>query len=135
MSVGVAMTTEDVTDVETVYKRADIALYQSKTHAKGTFRLFHPEMQEKFDRAHRLRLDLATALENDELYLEFQPIVRTSDGAMIGAEALLRWQHPTQGFISPAEFIPIAEDSGLICEIGAWFLIGPAMPRKDGHGR
>ena len=121
-SVGVAMTTDDVADVEAVYKRADIALYQSKTHAKGTFRLFHPEMQEKFDRVHRLRLDLATALENDELYLEFQPIVRTSDGAIIGAEALLRWQHPTQGFISPAEFIPIAEDSGLICEIGAWLL-------------
>ena len=64
MSVGVAMTTEDVTDVEAVYKRADIALYQSKTHAKGNFRFFHPEMQEKFDRAHRLRLDLTTALEN-----------------------------------------------------------------------
>jgi EAL domain-containing protein (putative c-di-GMP-specific phosphodiesterase class I) len=79
-------------------------------------------MQEKFDREHRLRLDLTTALENDELFFEFQPIIRTSDGAVIGAEALLRWRHPTHGLISPAEFIPIAEDSGLICEIGAWLL-------------
>jgi diguanylate cyclase (GGDEF)-like protein/PAS domain S-box-containing protein len=122
MSIGVAMTTPDITDAESVYKRADIALYQSKTHAKGNFRLFHPDMQEKFDRAHRLRFDLATALENEELYLEFQPIIRTSDEAIIGAEALLRWRHPTRGFISPAEFIPVAEDSGLICEIGAWVL-------------
>jgi len=121
MSVGVAMTTAE-TDVEAFYKQADIALYQSKTHAKGNFRFFHADMQEKFDRAHRLRFDLTTALEKEELNLAFQPIIRTSDGAIIGAEALLRWRHPIRGFISPAEFIPIAEDSGLICEIGAWVL-------------
>ena len=112
----------DAADAEAVYKQADIALYQTKTNAKGNFRFFHPDMQEKFDKAHRLRLDLMTALENDELFLEFQPIVRTSDCAIIGAEALLRWRHPTRGIISPAEFIPIAEDSGLICDIGAWVL-------------
>ena len=122
MSIGIAMAAPEVTDVEAVYKQADIALYQSKTNAKGNFRFFHPDMQEKFDRAHRLRLDLMTALENEELYLAFQPIIRTSDGAIIGAEALLRWRHPTHGLISPAEFIPIAEDSGLICDIGSWAL-------------
>ena len=67
-------------------------------------------MQEKFDRAHRLRLDLMTALENEKLYLAFHPIIRTSDGVIIGAEALLRWRHPTHGLISSRKFIPIAED-------------------------
>jgi diguanylate cyclase (GGDEF)-like protein/PAS domain S-box-containing protein len=122
MSIGVTMTTPDLTDVETLYKQADIALYQSKIHAKGNFRFFHADMQEKFDRAHRLRFDLTTALDNAELNLAFQPIIRTLDGAIIGAEALLRWRHPMRGCISPAEFIPIAEHSGLICEIGAWVL-------------
>ena len=122
MSIGLAMTTPGVTDVEAVYKRADIALYQSKAHAKGNFRRFHSDMQAKFDRAHRLRFELAAALENKELYLEFQPIIRTQDGEIVGAEALLRWRHPTHGVIPPAEFIPIAENSGLICEIGAWML-------------
>lgn len=123
MSIGVAISTADIVDAEALYKQADIALYQSKTNAKGNFRLFHPDMQEKFDKAHRLRLDLATALENQELFLEYQPIVRTADCSIVGSEALLRWRHPTRGVISPAEFIPIAEDSGLICGIGAWVLL------------
>jgi len=122
MSIGIATATSAATDAEALYKQADIALYQSKTNARGNFRFFHPDMQKKFDRAHRLRLDLMTALKKNEFYLEFQPIIRTSDGALDGAEALLRWQHPTWGLISPAEFVPIAEDSGLICEIGSWVL-------------
>lgn len=101
VSIGVAISTPDTQDIEAVYKQADIALYQAKANATGNFRLFHPDMQVKFDKAHRLRLDLKKALENKELFLEFQPIVRTSNGSIVGAEALLRWRNPAHGHVPP----------------------------------
>lgn len=121
-SIGIAMYPGDGDDFDTLSKRADAAMYRAKQSGRNNYRFFTAEMQARS--AHTLQLEnaLRRALERGQLLLHYQPQVRLEDGRIIGAEALLRWQHPEFGMVSPAEFIPIAEDSGQILKIGEWVL-------------
>jgi len=101
---------------------ADIALYQAKAKGKNRYEFFRPEMQTDIGRRVRLEFDLRSALTAEQFYLVYQPILNLADLAIVGVEALLRWNHPTEGLIGPDEFIPILEQNGRIREVGAWVL-------------
>ena len=121
-SIGIALYPADGDTFETLSMRADAAMYRAKQSGRNAYRFFTAEMQAQSTRALQLENALSRALEQEQLHLVYQPQVSLHDGSIVGAEALLRWTHPTLGSVSPAEFIPIAEDSGLILSIGAWVL-------------
>lgn len=121
-TIGVSLYPEHGADVTSLFKFADLALYQAKETARGGYRLFEPHLNELALDRMRLENDLRRALERDEFVLNYQPVYALGDGRLVGAEVLLRWPHPELGPISPATFIPVAEDSGLIIPIGAWVL-------------
>jgi EAL domain-containing protein (putative c-di-GMP-specific phosphodiesterase class I) len=102
--------------------RADLALYAAKAAGKGGWRRFEASLEERALRTRRLDADMRLALARNELELHYQPLVRLGDGAVVGFEALLRWNKPGHGWISPGEIIPIAEETGFIVEIGTWAL-------------
>ena len=120
-SVGIALADKQ-SDAETLVRNADIALYAAKDGGRATYRFFEDEMLAKAKWRKELEDELRTALATDQLFLVYQPVVTTDTEKLAGFEALLRWSHPTRGFIGPAEFIPVAEDSGLIQQIGDWVL-------------
>jgi len=130
-SIGVALYPSDGADFETLSMNADTAMYRAKKAGRNTFRFFTNEMQKSSARALQLENALRRALENNELSLVYQPQLALSDNRIVGAEALLRWKHPDLGQISPAEFIPIAEDSGLILPIGEWVLRTAAQQMRS----
>jgi diguanylate cyclase (GGDEF)-like protein len=117
-SIGVAI--GDRTDAEELLRDADIALYRAKTSGKNRYVVFRSEMHAALLDRVSLENDLRRAIENDELALVYQPTFELRDGRVSGVEALLRWQHPGRGMLGAGEFISIAEDSGLIVELGAW---------------
>ena len=126
-SIGIAMYPVDGKDFDTLSRCADAAMYHAKQFGRNNFRFFTSEMQARSERALTLENALRRALERDQLCLHYQPQIALATGRIIGAEALLRWTHPELGSVSPAEFIPVAENSGMILSIGEWVLRTAAM--------
>ena len=122
ISIGIALAPNDGADPDQLLKNADLALYRAKAEGRGSYRFFEAEMDKRMRARRALELDLREALPNDELELYYQPLVNLERNEVCGFEALLRWHHPDRGMISPDEFIPIAEDIGLIAPIGEWAL-------------
>ncbi|CAM8638508.1 COG5001 Predicted signal transduction protein containing a membrane domain, an EAL and a GGDEF domain [Comamonadaceae bacterium] len=119
-SIGVTICPEDGTEVETLYKNADQAMYEAKGAGRNRYSFFTPALHEAAMQRARITNDLHEALTGQQFELHYQPIVDLRNGEVRKAEALLRWRHPTRGMISPADFIPIAEASDLIVDIGEW---------------
>ena len=129
-SIGVAMYPGDGEEFESLSKNADIAMYRAKQDGRNGYRFFAAEMQTRLTRTLQLEGALRHALEHGQLQLHYQPQLSMRDGRVVGAEALLRWQHPELGAVPPAEFIPVAEASGQILPIGEWVLATAAAQMK-----
>jgi len=120
-SVGIAMTSPHVS-ADTLLKNADMALYRAKADGRGTYCFFRDEMAQTVEARRILELDLRKALANEEFELFYQPLVNLKSGRITTCEALLRWNHPVRGTVSPVDIIPVAEDMGLIVDLGRWIL-------------
>ncbi|RJG52264.1 EAL domain-containing protein [Sphingobium terrigena] len=121
-SVGIALSPQDGADATSLLKNAELALHRAKSEGKGSHRFFESAMDAEAQARRALETDLHDALRNGELALHFQPLFGLSQNRVTAFEALLRWQHPTRGMVSPVNFIPLAEETGLIIPIGEWAL-------------
>ncbi len=133
-SIGIAVAPNDGTDPDGLIKNADMALYKAKGDGRGTYRFFEADMDSKMKERRSLELSLRNALANNEFELHYQPLLDLRTNTVTSCEALLRWKHPERGLVSPAEFIPVAEEIGLIVPIGEW-VIRRACQEAAGWGR
>ena len=122
VSIGVAIAPLDAETAAELLKNADLAVHGAKSDGRGVARYFEPKMDERMQTRRLLGQELQTALANDEFEMFYQPVIAVDTRKIIGVEGLIRWQHPILGRVSPADFIPIAEDTGLIIPIGEWVL-------------
>lgn len=121
-SLGITFSTNGLNHPEDLLRDAGLAMYRAKTQGRGRYELFHPRMHTSAVALLEMETDLRRAVERQELRLHYQPIVSLRTNRLVGFEALIRWQHPQQGLVSPLKFVPIAEETGLIAPIGSWIL-------------
>jgi len=121
-SIGIAMAPADGTNTEQLMKNADLALYHAKAEGKATYRFFSREMEEVLQRRRDLETEMRRGIQLGQFELHYQPLVCLKRGEIVSGEALVRWRHPQRGMISPADFIPIAEETGFIDVLGEWIL-------------
>ena len=121
-SIGIALIPEDGTSADELLRLADLAMYEAKSSGRNRFCFFSPRMNQVAQLNAGIESDLRGALNDNQLFLEYQPIVDTADGSYVGLEALVRWNHPIRGRLVPADFIRVANDSGLIGRIGQWVI-------------
>ncbi|MET3845788.1 EAL domain-containing protein [Bradyrhizobium sp. OAE829] len=121
-SIGIALAPQDGSDVDQILKNADLAMYAAKAAGRRTHRFFRPEMDAQVRARRVLEMDLRQAIVDGGFEVYYQPCLDLRDGRITGCEALVRWRHPQRGIISPADFVPIAEETGLINQLGEWVL-------------
>ncbi len=138
-SVGSSYYPDDASDLETLTRNADAAMYQAKERGKNAYEQFRPELEQRAQKRLVMESGLRKAIERGELILHYQPQVNVTEGRVVAVEALLRWNHPEMGLVSPVDFIPIAEESGLIVPIGRWVIYAACQQvvawRAAGLGR
>ncbi len=133
LSIGIAAFPDDGTDLQTLLKAADSAMYAAKEEGRHRYAFYRPELTEQVERRLQLEQDLRLALERHELVLHYQPQIELAGGRLVGVEALVRWQHPERGLLSPATFIAVAERIGVIDQLGRWVLASACRQLADWH--